>query len=347
MSRRLSGFAKLSVLVLASESPDKGTGHVQRQIALATELRNRSYDVAFLGSYSEQTSERIRRLGLEVHRLPDGSDTIETLENVSSKFKARYLESVIVVDDYHLLSRLKDLQSLSQHLVVFADGQDIIESPAILIDSARRNSIASLGTSTIQLIGAEVAIIGSSAKMVRKYRAKNSILGKRILINFGGSDPTDASYGFACLSSDLRQDFDFHIVLGGLYSGQSEQIAEGLKGVSVSRDNDNCYFSALRSCRAAIGGAGLSAYERAFAGVPSLVLPIAENQIGIAQILKDSGAVSLASGPLSAKDINSFLARTSEPEEYARMAEAGRNLVDGNGVARIVDAMESLREVGS
>lgn len=91
----------------------------------------------------------------------------------------------------------------------------------------------------------------------------------------------------------------------------------------------------------ALSGAGLTPYELACAGVPSVIVAIVENQAPVAAGLSRAGAVIAVSATagLDSKELAAALERLREPELRAALTAAGPAVVDGYGAARARDAL--------
>lgn len=339
-------MAILEIAVLVSDSAEIGAGHFKRQLALAGEAVSRGFEVTFVGQFSRHAVKQIESLGIRTVALPTGEDPRDIVLKSFSDTAVEVGRCVVIVDDYDLLGKLEGLVESFENLVVFSDGHPIEACPSLLVDSARSEVISELGATSRQLIGARAAIISKEYSRIREFRrirASHLMTEGSILVSFGGSDPSDRSYEFLVACENLRANADFDLVLGALYGGKVPlQTGYERSGMSISIDLEGEYVSSLKRCKAAIGAAGLSAYERAHMGIPSLIVSVAENQDGIARILCDSGAAFLTSSPLSEESISRFLETIDMTDDYLNACAAGLDLVDGLGAARVLDEMEKL-----
>ncbi len=90
----------------------------------------------------------------------------------------------------------------------------------------------------------------------------------------------------------------------------------------------------------AIGAPGSTSWERACLGLPSIIIPIAQNQIDIANNVASSNAAIL----LNINDIENGLASALNEisTHWNLYHEASLALVDGRGALRVVNTMEQL-----
>jgi spore coat polysaccharide biosynthesis predicted glycosyltransferase SpsG len=83
----------------------------------------------------------------------------------------------------------------------------------------------------------------------------------------------------------------------------------------------------------AIGAAGATAWERCCLGLPTLMLVLADNQHYLAEVLVGAGAAKL----LDLEELNN-----SELISSLGMGLTASTLVDGEGVARVLQALRGL-----
>jgi RimJ/RimL family protein N-acetyltransferase len=92
-----------------------------------------------------------------------------------------------------------------------------------------------------------------------------------------------------------------------------------------------------------VGSAGTTAYELACAGVPSVLLVVADNQAGVARSLAAAG-ISLSVDARSGLDhagLESALGSLADPLARRALAEAGPARIDGYGAFRARDALRA------
>jgi UDP-2,4-diacetamido-2,4,6-trideoxy-beta-L-altropyranose hydrolase len=93
----------------------------------------------------------------------------------------------------------------------------------------------------------------------------------------------------------------------------------------------------------AFSAAGLTAYELACAGVPSIVVAIAPNQLRVVRACAESGvALALdAVGGLGAGALEAAVGSLQDPAQRAALAAAGPAVLDGQGARRAAVALEA------
>ena len=92
----------------------------------------------------------------------------------------------------------------------------------------------------------------------------------------------------------------------------------------------------------AVSAAGSTCWELAWSGIPTVAIPIADNQNRIAEVLASAGAavaLDLRSSEFQHRLSRTIATLVATPERRQEMAEASQNLVDGLGTERVVSAM--------
>ena len=90
----------------------------------------------------------------------------------------------------------------------------------------------------------------------------------------------------------------------------------------------------------AISGAGATALELAYLGVPSILIPLSPDQESVARGLSELGAAIFVNpdNPGFGVEISkTVLALAREEKKRAEMSNFGRNIVDGFGGNRVAD----------
>jgi UDP-2,4-diacetamido-2,4,6-trideoxy-beta-L-altropyranose hydrolase len=178
----------------------------------------------------------------------------------------------------------------------------------------------------------------SSTQAVARPRSEATVL-----VSLGGSDPDDATSdalrsAATALASVRRVD----VVIGRAHPSPARvaHACAALGNATLHVQTDRM-ADLLAGADLALGAGGGSTWERLCVGVPSIVLPLAANQLPTLAALHEAGLVVgvdpdwRATGSL--QDALERLLDT--PGERARMSAAGRRLVDGRGATRVADAM--------
>ena len=95
----------------------------------------------------------------------------------------------------------------------------------------------------------------------------------------------------------------------------------------------------------AIAATGTTVWELMCLGIPVLSLSITDNQIAAARALERDGLISYfgRSSELSTESLSKLITKKlAHPDKLAIMAKSAAETVDGQGAARVVEAMTQL-----
>jgi spore coat polysaccharide biosynthesis predicted glycosyltransferase SpsG len=169
---------------------------------------------------------------------------------------------------------------------------------------------------------------------------------ERLLITLGGADPKNVSQRvLESLPHLAGAAMRTLLVIGPAnpHRASLAPIARSL-GVEVAVDPPDLAALMLGSDMAITTGS-TSFWELACLGVPALIIVCAENQRAIACAAERAGA-ALVVGDSAHLEPASLAAEittlAADAARRRRMSEAGRNLVDGNGAARVADAVVQI-----
>lgn len=346
----------MNVLIRADASVAIGTGHVMRCLTLAQALRERGASVTFLcrelpGSlnhYIEQQGFRVAPIPLD----EDGSwgaDARYTQEVIAARGEH---PDWIIVDHYGLDARWESaLRPMAHRIMVIDDLADRTHDCDLLLDQNIVQNQASvyeklIPTHATQLLGPQYALLRNEFAHMRATLRPRDGAVKRILVFFGGSDPTNESEkALAALSTS-----DFAGIVLDVVVGTSNPNREKIRALCASRPNTvfHCQVSNMAELMAqadlSLGAGGTTSWERMALGLPALVLSVAGNQEQIAARLAMLGAQNYLgkNQDVSAKDIQAALERLMQtPADCAAMSAIAMELVDGLGASRVAAAMAS------
>ncbi len=166
----------------------------------------------------------------------------------------------------------------------------------------------------------------------------------RVLVNFGGSDPANAT----ALALDALErvgwtDRAIDVVVGRLHEHTDELAArcaahpEWTLHVQTPRLGE-----LMRAADLALGAGGTSTWERCASAVPAVVVTIADNQLELAAMTADAGAcrwlgdVNDVNADALAQELESL---DGDPDAVRTMGLAARALCDGRGARRVARAL--------
>jgi UDP-2,4-diacetamido-2,4,6-trideoxy-beta-L-altropyranose hydrolase len=173
--------------------------------------------------------------------------------------------------------------------------------------------------------------------------------GRRILVCIGGSDPLGATAMVAkALAGEGFDGIEARLIVGagaseGLFA-EVEEICCGREGLSVCRHAENISAD-LSWADLAVLGEGLTKFEAALVGTPSLIISQFDHDSEVVRrfyaygTAKYAGPVDELTVPDLAREILTLLGDTGARRTQSL---AGRKLLDGHGAQRIVAEMQKL-----
>ena len=345
-------------------SIDIGNGHVMRCLALASELRERGSTCIFVCRLHEgNLVEKIKNIGFDVVALPTAVSTEtkppgydprigENWETDAAQTVAAIGSDIdwLVVDHYGLGVEWEGSvrQSCRQILVIDDLANRPHDADRLLDQNIGRTAgdYSNLVPNKCSVLaGPQYALLRSEFGARRKASLQRHRLGLRhILLNMGGVDQHNASADIlhVLTSCRLPEKAMITVVLGpnAPHIDNVIQLAKMTPWSTKVLIDVEDMAALMEDCDLAIGAGGSSALERCCVGLPSIIIPIADNQIAGAQALAASGGAMLASldpsAPISLKDaITQFL--TGEALQSASMACA--SITDGSGTKTLAALM--------
>jgi UDP-2,4-diacetamido-2,4,6-trideoxy-beta-L-altropyranose hydrolase len=258
---------------------------------------------------------------------------------------------VLIVDHYGLNAAFEcDCRGWASRILVVDDLADRRHDCDILVDQTpERKSFAYrdlVPTGCRILAGPNYALLHPNFARLREPRRPTAKRVERGLISLGATDPDDitgvAIEAFQCSGLALQLD----IILGAgaphieRVTKAAGNFANGEAKVHVEVGDP---ASIVRHADIAIGAGGVSSLERCCLGVPSLIVSLADNQMGNAFGIAKAGAAVFV-GKMTDID-KSLLASelrnlANDDNRRGAMIASARKLCDGLGRDRIVDLLE-------
>lgn len=345
-----------SIVIRADASPMIGHGHVARCLSLADALGELGCRVALLTKrLPGALRARATSLGCEVVEFDDitaltSQADAEQCAAAVEKFNVR--PTWVVVDGYGFDSRWHETIAATGARVLCID--DLANRPLacdVLLDQNPFEGSESRYDALVlprcrRLLGPHFALLSSDYTENRGDPDRHRRHGKRVLVSFGGADPTHATAAaVAALSRLPDAELEIDVVLDPL----SRQYADVNAMARTDRrirlhDPQPSLAPLLARARLAIGGAGCTAWERLCMGVPSIVVPIADNQRPIARAL-DRARLAYVIDAVGLR----FTAEVMEAASAALRADdcqtvaRGMEICDGLGARRVAAVLVATR----
>ena len=353
------------VVIRVDASVEMGMGHLMRCLSLANTLADGGTEVFFLlRSHAAALAALIETEGHGVRLLPDPRyhreiDATDTgharwLSTTWHQDAEQTLEAIgqigptdwLIVDHYALDARWERLQRQRVPRILAID--DLADRPHdcdILLD---QNFVVGLETryqgllpaSCRQLLGPRYALLRREFAQQRRSIASRSGEVQRIVVCYGGADPTnETAKALGAISSLRLKSLDVDIIIGSSHphAESLSRLCRDLPRVELHRGVRNM-AELLRRADLALGAGGGMCWERCCLGLPTVALDIADNQIGALTGLARIGALVYLGSAASVTEQQIASSVQSLMNDAARtrlMGETALALVDGQGCDRV------------
>jgi UDP-2,4-diacetamido-2,4,6-trideoxy-beta-L-altropyranose hydrolase len=342
-----------NILIRADASPEIGTGHVMRCLALAQSWQDAGGAATFLMAQSTPSIQaRLAAENCEVASLPTvpGSKEDADLTNeCASRIEAEW----VVVDGYAFGAEYQEQIRNRERMLLCVD--DAGKCDRYVADIVMNQNLTAAEDFYINCLPGTQLLLGPSFCLLRreftpwrKWQREIITRGRNILVTLGGSTPAET--GVRVIESLARARVEsLHAVF--VAGGSSPDVAalescaaKFPQKISIRRDVSNM-AELMAHADVAISAAGSTCWELCLLGLPSILLDVADNQIPIAIEMERRGCAfyaghgNIVSPHELAHRLESLLA-SSEVRES--MSCSSRKLVDGLGAERVVSAMREL-----
>lgn len=349
----------MRIVFRADASIDIGTGHVMRCLTLGHALVEQGAECQFIcRAHEGHLIDYIRDQGFQVHVLAMDSVAnhssgetahahwLGTSQSRDAQVCASLLEAIrpdwLVVDHYALDAQWEwKLTDFYKYLMVIDDLADRPHVADILLDQTLGREAADcqlhVPSECSILCGSRYALLRPEFVALRPYSLLRRVQPtlRQVLVTMGGVDKDNATGQVldALSRCVLPPDCRVVVVMGpkaphlNLVKTQAQMLPYSTQILSGA---DNM-AQLMADSDLAIGAAGATAWERCCLGLPTLMLVLADNQRHLAEVLVDAGAAKLLNlDGLDSLDMIPLLG----------MGPIASNLVDGEGVVRVLRAMK-------
>lgn len=359
------------VVIRVDASIEMGMGHLTRCMSLANELARSGTKIVFImrehaakfGGLieanghslllllnSEQHEEQADTEGTaHAHWLPvtwrrDAEQTSEAIGKIGDV-------DWLIVDHYALDAKWECAQRRHGLRILAID--DLADRPHdcdILLDQNLVLNMEARYRSRVpaackQLLGPHYALLRPNFAEARKSMPDRSGDVRRILVCFGGSDPSNQTEkALVAIKSVNAASLTIDVVVGlsNPYADLISRLCSELPCAQLHRGADDM-AGLMSRADLAIGAGGVMSWERCCLGLLTIAIDIADNQIGTLTALAKAGAVvylGSASSVTPEQITSGIQLALSNPGRTKAMGEAAHLLVDGEGRGRVQAAME-------
>lgn len=345
---------QISLLFIVLAGTGYGYGHLNRCLSLAKLAAKRNLKASIMIVGDDAVVNRAKETGLDCC-VQDCSvlDIGRFFNEWSSSFSGHF---DVIVTDFSHQAILADLESVrnvfkkirssaKKIMIIDALGAQAIATriPDLPIDLLVVPYVGATypeNTHWKLLTGPEYAVLSSVYSGLDKRLVRKN--ADRILVSCGGSDPKNLTMLVMKGVELIFRTLDVRIIIGPLFSNDTRVILNEIASRSAHSieliNAPDSLVEHMMWCDIAIATTGLIKYELAATSTPGILISIDEVHDLINQPFAKIGSsidmgVSVSSQQVSIKVSNLL----ENYEERLKMAEVGREIIDGNGTSRIID----------
>lgn len=332
----------LRVIIRSNASSRLGTGHIKRCVTLASLMRAKlGADILFVcnADLPHSLKEEIDANGFLIHLLSEEDRVSNDIERDAQEtilaLNGRY--DLLIVDHYGLdIEWEQKLRPYTDRILIVDDLANRKHDCDILLDqnlysNSQYRYDDLVHKNTKKFLGPGYALLKNDFFELGEHANVRKRCG-RVLVNFGGSDPTnELAKMLPVVLSEVGKRLEFILV-----AGPANPLKEKLRGLfsvipHVQFYEEHNMAELLSWADIAIGAGGISMWERCFMGVPAMVISVADNQIATIAEAANCGLIWDLGPSESVNDrkMISFLERILEnPKELEEKSKLGLTLME-------------------
>lgn len=343
-----------TLIIRADANTRIGTGHLMRCLALAQAWQDHGGKAVFITACnSPALKQRLRNEGFDVVELqcahPDPADLKTTMSVL-----AAHPEAWLVLDGYHFDPTYQRLVKEAGHQLLVIDDMahlDRYYADIVLNQNIHAHNLHYYFCEpyTRLLLGTKYVLLRREFWPWRNYKREVPEVAKKVLVTMGGSDPDNVTLKvIKALAQIDIPDLEAVVVVGpsNPHRETLHRAAES-SPLPISLVENAANMPELMAwADIAISAGGTTVWELLFLGVPTLTLPIANNQREITRVLNEWGfveglnwcqdVIGLEVDCLIYKRLHHIIL---DNDIRTLLSLRGRQLVDGCGVLRVANVL--------
>lgn len=342
-----------TLLIRADASVRIGTGHVMRCLALAQAWQDVGGRAVFAMAESlPAIDERLSSEGMQVVHVSQAAGSGDD-ERQTTELARLQNADWVVLDGYRFEAEYQQrIKSAGKRLLVVDDLGEVRHYFADLVLNQNVHGEDAMYEKreplTRLLTGARFVLLRREFTELQERAREIPPIGRKVLITMGGSDPENitAMVISACGLVDVKG-LEVTVLVGGgnPHLAELKELATKIGCEIRIVSNPQSVIEYMQRADVAVAAAGATCWEMCFLGLPAILIVTAENQrlgaqeLGRQEIAVHMGMAKEVTEENIAAELQSLLVSRSRRDVMSR---AGRRLVDGRGVERVLTAMRSV-----
>jgi len=345
------------IFIRVDSGVDIGIGHMMRCLSLAEILVKTDFEVIFISNkLNAKIYNLIIKKRCKICILPENNQNTNIVEHdaiETQKIIESFDDSIswLLVDHRNLdIQWEKILRKSVQKIIVIDDLANKKHDCDILIDQNLYEKINQRYQNLVpknckKLLGPKYALLRSEFSNLRQKSIKNRIKLQKILISFGGTDPSNETRKVLEAMKIINlKNVHIDVVTTSVnpFKDEIQQLCSSMTNTNFHCDVDKIGIL-MNTSDLAIGAGGSTTWERCCLGLPSLVSVISEDQLECTKIMDKEGYIiylGLAENLTTENYVEKI--KNINIEHLQKMSKLNLEIVDGQGCQRILDEMKLL-----
>ena len=351
----------MDIIIRADASIHIGSGHVMRCLVLAEALQEKAHNVSFVcRSQQGDMINFIQERGFDVFSLGEITPAIQpqssadylgwlqcSIEEDASDFLLKIKSADIVITDHYAIGEEWQLivrKQLDCRIMAIDDLERVHDADLVLDQTLGRTEY-SYPDIKRALTGSEYALLNPNFSIYREqaYQRIAPQGNVKILVSMGGIDSPNATLAVLDQLSTL-DNIEVTVLLNPRaphYANVSKFCQTTLNIKQIDFVNDMARI--MLEHDVAIGAPGTTSWERACLGLPSIIIPLAENQLSISKALVKAQSAII----VDLNDIESCLLDSLQLllSNWCSYYQENLKLCDGLGLYRLLLEIDNLNEI--
>jgi UDP-2,4-diacetamido-2,4,6-trideoxy-beta-L-altropyranose hydrolase len=329
----------MKVLFLTLGSSAIGGGHVMRCLTLAKALANHLVETRFAVNLKAlAAAPELSRSGFRVDIIVRFADVV----GIAAEWGG---VDAIVCDSYEIDASVEQLlRPVTKSIVVIDDLANRTHDCNLLVDATfgrkEEDYEGLVPPDALVLAGARYALLRPefAAYRPQALMRRRTILGiGRILVSLGLTDIGGITARVVSGLTAPGRRFSIDVVVGPNAASRPglEKMALSDQGIALHIDPPDM-ARLMTEADIAVGAGGTTTWERCCLGLPAVVVILADNQLSIARILSEYGAIRIVEQTEIENSLLNVMNELDESNRLSLMSCAASQVVDGLGVERVL-----------
>jgi UDP-2,4-diacetamido-2,4,6-trideoxy-beta-L-altropyranose hydrolase len=317
-----------------------GSGHFFRCLSIAKELIKKEFKVIFLVNNKQEIESHLDTVNIPFYVLKD-HDEINKVDECRNYVKNI---SKLIIDlqfDNSIYSKL--IKDDCKTIVIDDLGNKKIYSD-LLFNGSIVNEFQNYSINrnvTKYFSGSKYIILRSEFEITREHVFLNEKIQKILLI-FGGSDDEDITRKILPYFFDKKYDVTVIVGPSYLHLDELKKIIPNKQNFKIIHNEKNISHR-FSEQDLVISSSGITAYELACLGIPSILIPVDEYQIKTSSEMEKMGfGINYGRWDNNFSKLDKLISFISDYSVREKMYLSGRKLVDGKGLTRVLEKIYEL-----